>query len=126
MIKGKTFNFQDFCFKIRPKERKVIMKILEEPGRFFINDATGKMVAEIKYLSTKNGKVLNIVHTFVADSMRGQGIAKQLLKKVIELAKNNNAQIIPTCSYAKAAFAANPDYQKLAIKNPNEEANDES
>ena len=58
--------------------------------------------------------------------MRGQGIAKQLLEKVIELAKNNNAQIIPTCSYAKAAFAANPDYQKLAIKNPNEEANDES
>lgn len=120
------FNLRPFALKLSQKERKILMKILEEPGRFFINDSTGKTIAEIKYLSSPDGKVFNIVHTFVAESLRGQGIAHQLLEQVVNLAQEKSAKIIPSCTYAKAAFAANPAYQKLAARDFNFEEKNES
>lgn len=45
-----------------------------------------------------------ITHTYVSDSLRGQGIAGKLVKKVIEVAINNNLKIKATCSYAISYF----------------------
>lgn len=89
------------------------MEIQSEPGRFFIEDSSGKMLAEIKYLTIKDGKVLDIIHTFVDDSLRGKGIAGELLHSVVNLATATNAKIIPTCSYAKSAFIKNSKYRVL-------------
>ena len=56
-------------------------------------------VGECEYL-IEDG-VLNIIHTGVKENMRGQKIAKRLVTKVIEYAKNNNLKVIATCSYAE-------------------------
>ena len=43
----------------------------------------------------------NITHTEVNSKYQGQGIAKKLVKNVIENAKRLNKEIEATCSYAK-------------------------
>ena len=43
----------------------------------------------------------NIIHTEVDSTYQGQGIAKKLVKNVIENAKILNKNIEATCTYAK-------------------------
>ena len=62
-------------------------------------EANNKIIAEIEYEEKNNAYI--ITHTYVDESLRGQGIAKQLVEQVIEEAKKNNKEIIATCSYAK-------------------------
>lgn len=45
---------------------------------------------------------VNILHVIVEPSMRGNGIAAQLVEHVVSDAKNEGKEIIPTCSYAAA------------------------
>jgi predicted GNAT family acetyltransferase len=84
-----------------------------EPGRFFNDDAQGRLVAEVTYQVLHDGQVYAIDHTFVRDDHRGQGIAGQLIKAVIIKAQDNNVKIDPVCSYAKAFFQRKPEYQAM-------------
>ncbi|WP_394204209.1 GNAT family N-acetyltransferase [Shewanella waksmanii] len=44
---------------------------------------------------------VNFHHTFVPDSMRGQGVAQQLVERGLEWARSNNYQITASCSYVQ-------------------------
>ncbi len=49
----------------------------------------------------EEGNVWNIAHTWVYQDYQGQGIAKRLVKSVIEQASANNKRLRATCSYAQ-------------------------
>ena len=74
------------------------MNVLNDNKKFYIKE-NDKILAYISYEIENN--VINILSTFVDESLRGKGIAKILMQKVIEFTKKNNYKIIPTCSYAK-------------------------
>lgn len=83
----------------------------ENKGLFFIEEE-GKMLAQITWVKeTENHIILD--HTFVDDSLRGQGIARQLFDKVIELAREREIKIQPVCSYAQKMFEQNPEIADL-------------
>lgn len=53
------------------------MEIREGHNKFYINDEKGKQIAEIVFVPT--GENLAIIeHTDVDESLKGQGIGKQL------------------------------------------------
>ena len=56
-------------------------------------------IGECDFIETEN--CWNIVHTEVDNSYQGRGIARKLIEKVIENAKENNKKVIAECSYAK-------------------------
>lgn len=56
-------------------------------------------VGECVFIET--GEYWNIIHTQVNNLYQGQGIARQLIKAVIENAKIYNKKIKADCSYAK-------------------------
>ena len=58
-----------------------------------------QVLAIIEFTDTNN--TYNIYHTYVDESLRGQGIGKILVDKVLALAAKNNRQVTATCSYAK-------------------------
>ncbi len=59
------------------------MEIREGHNKFYINDKQGKQIAEIVFVPT--GENLAIIeHTDVDESLKGQGIGKQLVAKVVE------------------------------------------
>ncbi len=59
-----------------------------------------KIMGEVDYPHIDD-KTVNITHTFVDPSLRGQGIADQMLKKAFEYFEENNIEVKCTCSYAK-------------------------
>lgn len=84
------------------------MQFSTEKGRFFIDD-NGKTLAEITF-TEPNDEFFIIDHTFVDDQLRGQGIANQLVEKVVEKARAEQKTIIPLCPFAKGQFERIPSY----------------
>lgn len=87
-----------------------------EPGRFYKNDAEGKMECEIVFEEMNDNTVIVITHTFVDPSLRGRGIARQLVQAVIDKAKAENQKILPLCPYALKVFENEPDLADLWYK----------
>ncbi len=72
------------------------MEILEGHNKFYVNDAQGNQVAEIVFVPT--GEHLSIIeHTDVDPSLKGQGVGKQLVAKVVEKMRQEQRKIIPLC-----------------------------
>ena len=74
---------------------------------FYIED-NGQRTAEVTFSDMGDG-VISIDHTFVSPALRGQGIAEQLIRKVIEHARAQHLKIIPACSYAGYHFDKFPE-----------------
>ena len=69
------------------------MEIREGHNKFYINDEQGKQIAEIVFVPT--GENLAIIeHTDVDESLKGQGIGKQLVAKVVEKMGNDSNLLI--------------------------------
>lgn len=47
------------------------------------------------------GDKIDIYHTGVPQELSGRGIAATLVKNILEYAKDNNLEVIPSCSYVK-------------------------
>ena len=63
-------------------------------------DENGRVVAEITFQETSLG-IFVINHTFVDESLRGQGIASKLVQAAVDEIKKRGGQVQATCSYAK-------------------------
>lgn len=73
---------------------------IKEKNRIYTKDENGNIIAEIVFNEVQNG-TFNICHTFVDESLRGQGIASMLVKEAVEEIKKRNGKIIASCSYAQ-------------------------
>lgn len=74
----------------------------ENKGKAFI-EKDGKTLAEMTF-SLAGTSQLIIDHTEVSDELRGQGAGRQLLQKIVDMARERSLKIIPLCPYAKSVF----------------------
>jgi predicted GNAT family acetyltransferase len=81
-------------------------------GSFYI-ERDGERVAEQTYSKMPDGKTAIIDHTEVAQSLRGQGIARKLTLGAVEWARASGVKIIPICPFAKAVFDRDPDLRDV-------------
>ena len=72
---------------------------IHEESRIYMEDEAGRMIAETTFPETSEG-VFTINHTFVDDSLRGQGIASKLVEAAIEDITARGGKVKATCSYA--------------------------
>ena len=63
-------------------------------SRFYKKDENENLICEITY-SIADSSMIIIDRTFVNDDYRGQGIAAQLVDRVVEMAREENKKIIP-------------------------------
>lgn len=88
------------------------MDILEDSNSFYVNDANGKRIAEVVFVAT--GEHLTIIeHTDVDPALKGQGVGKKLVAKVVERMRKENRKIIPLCPFAKHEFDTTPAYSDI-------------
>ncbi|MDA8496966.1 GNAT family N-acetyltransferase [Citrobacter sp. Igbk 17] len=88
------------------------MEILAGHNKFYVNDAEGKQVAEIVFVPT--GEHLSIIeHTDVDPSLKGQGVGKRLVAKVVEKMRAENRKVIPLCPFAKHEFDKTREYDDI-------------
>ncbi len=88
------------------------MVIQAADARFYITDENNSTLAEINFPTTAPG-LITIERTFVDESLRGQGIALQLLTKVVELARREHKKIIPRCPYAEKMLKEHAEFHDV-------------
>ncbi|MDG2949765.1 GNAT family N-acetyltransferase [Exercitatus varius] len=70
----------------------------EHDGEFYVLNDDGEKVAELTYFY-ENEKTVNAHHTYVSDSLCGQGVADKLYQALIAFITENKLNLHPTCSY---------------------------
>jgi len=73
---------------------------ITEENRIYLPDENWNILAEIDFEKIDD-KTYNISHTFVDDSLRGQGIGSELVEKAITYLTSKWYKVSATCSYAK-------------------------
>ncbi|WP_246240676.1 GNAT family N-acetyltransferase [Anaerocolumna sedimenticola] len=90
------------------------LEMKHESNRIYLNDENGNMIAEVTFPAISENAV-NIDHTYVDDSLRGQGIAGKLMEEVVKQLKEENKKANLTCSYAVKWFEKNIQYRDLLL-----------
>lgn len=85
------------------------MKLNYAENRIYIDGEAGKTVAEVTFPPVSKD-VVEIDHTFVDDSLRGQGIAGKLLLAVAQELRKAGRKEYPACPYAKQWFSRHPEF----------------
>ena len=75
----------------------------------------GKILAEIDFPKVLPN-VHAITHTFVDESLRGQGIALELMELLLRKARKENFLLDPLCSYAKNYFEKHSEVKFLRFE----------
>ena len=73
----------------------------------FYKEEKGKLLAEITWVP--QGDTVAVDHTFVDPSLRGQGVAEQLVDRVVEEMQKEQKKIKPVCPYVVELFKRKPD-----------------
>ena len=88
------------------------MNYIAETNRIYANDENGVLIAEVTFPKTGDNTV-DIDHTFVDDSLQGQGIAGKLMEALAEHLRAQGKKAVLTCSYAVRWFEKHPEYHDL-------------
>lgn len=75
---------------------------------------TGSLLAEVTFPYTdETQSTVEVDHTFVDTSLRGQGIAGKLMSELADELEKRDLKAVPTCSYAVSWFEKHPEYAHL-------------
>jgi predicted GNAT family acetyltransferase len=80
-------------------------------GSFFL-EIEGKRLATMDYVKAGED-LLTIEHTEVDDSLKGQGIGKKLLEKLVEYSRTKGIKVKPLCSFAVAVLNKTPEWHDI-------------
>lgn len=78
------------------------MVIKKNNCSFYIGEKASLPEAIIEYQLKE--KILYATKTYVSENLRNQGIAKKLLDKLVEYARQNKYKIFPVCIYVTKSF----------------------
>lgn len=81
-------------------------------NKFYMGEDSENNQAELTFVMDCNGNIV-ISRVYVCENMRGQGIALELVKKVVEYAREEKRKIVPICSYAKAVLTRSNEYEDV-------------
>ena len=78
-------------------------------GRYEARVAGREGSGELTYLR-KSGSKWIADHTGVDDSLRGTGVGKALVERLVADARRENVKIVPLCSFVKALCRRHPEW----------------
>ncbi|WP_250436770.1 GNAT family N-acetyltransferase [Hanstruepera flava] len=82
-----------------------------QKGTFFV-EIDNSRLAEMTYSKAGYDKII-IDHTEVDESLKGQGVGKQLVKAAVEYAREKQIKILPLCPFAAAVFKKQSEYNDV-------------
>lgn len=89
-----------------------MISIEHAEDRVYVLDKDGKLIAEATFPAVSDTAV-DFNHTFVDPSLRGQGVANQLLAAAVEDIKARGLKARASCSYAVKWFSEHEEYKDL-------------
>ena len=86
------------------------MEFQRETGRIYA-ERDGQLIAEITFPEEDGVAVID--HTFVDGSLRGQGVAGQLVRAAADQIRDQGKKARVVCTYARAWFDRHPEQADL-------------
>lgn len=83
----------------------------DSKGAFYVQQGSLRL-AEMTYSRT-NATLIVIDHTEVDESLKGQGVGRQLLDALVAWARTTNTKVIALCPFAKAQFDKDPSIRDV-------------
>ncbi len=90
------------------------MNYITETNRIYASNENGTLIAEVTFPKTGDNTV-DINHTFVDDSLRGQGVAGKLLELAAKELRATGRKAFLSCSYAVKWFEKHPEETDLLV-----------
>jgi predicted GNAT family acetyltransferase len=79
-------------------------------GRFVSETPHG--AAELVYETGADGELI-LLHTYVPPAARGRNLARALVEKAVETARQKSVKVDPECSYAARLFERHAEWADL-------------
>ena len=92
-----------------------MINLKEGNNKFYLGDNEENIKAVVTYVDKCENTII-LDHTFVSPELRGQNIGQQLIKKVVDFARENNKKIVPQCWFAEKEFIAHKEYEDIWFK----------
>ena len=77
----------------------------------FVYEKDDQTLGEITW--TLLGDVMVMDHTFVSPTLRGQGVAKKLLNRAADFAREKEYKMEAVCAYVVSAFEQSDEYEDV-------------
>lgn len=90
------------------------MEFTHYSNQIVLYDNNGQVIAEVTFPAVDKGTV-NVDHTFVDDSLRGQGVAGKLMQEVVSDLQSTGRKAKLSCTYAISWFEKHPELQEFVI-----------
>lgn len=90
---------------------EVLIKEDDSKG-FAMARENGKRAGIMTY-SITSPELIIIDHTEVEPAFEGKGVGKELLYKIVDMAREKNIKIIPLCPYAASMFKKREDIRDV-------------
>ena len=74
----------------------------------------GELVPKIEYI--KSGNKIWLTHTEVPGELEGQGIASDLVKKVLADIQQKELKVVPLCPFVQKYIKRHPEWEFLVFK----------
>ena len=84
------------------------MEFIRREHEITLESPEGQTLARVTFPAVDAGTV-DINHTFVDDSLRGQGIASALVQAAVAQIHEMGGQVTATCSYARDWLQRHPE-----------------
>ena len=79
---------------------------------FYLGEDPQRPMAEINFIPLGEHE-LSITHTYVSDSLRGQGMGGKLVDAVADLARAQDKMLSATCSFARKLLREDAKYADI-------------
>lgn len=90
------------------------MEYIYESNRIYAEQDDHLLLAEVTFPARDSHRV-NIDHVYVDPSLRGQGVASDLMLMAYKAIKEKGLEIVAKCPYAISWFKRHEDYQDIVI-----------
>lgn len=90
------------------------MEVKKGLNKLYVGDSEEAALARLTW---KNGgnNIIVVDHTIVDPSLRGQGVAKLLLKGLVTMAREENLKIVPACSFIVTKMTQTDEYKDILL-----------
>lgn len=88
-------------------------RIIHEKNRFY--KKVEGLDCELEYW-VGDDQTINFYHTYVPESLRGRGIAMEIIREGVDFAVAKKYKIIPSCSAVRKFIDRNPKYREFISK----------